>query len=164
MTEPSTAAPGFDAPGAAKQKNPTAERGSGAPADPAHLGRAAQHLSPDEVRTYAPAMLVAAAAFETGEEVQHLLAGRLLGHSGVVIETDRRILAVNGRGWNPDLAALAVGPDLRVTSWLRNDWAAVELDDGVQRLVIDQITDPASVTIFAAAIRGRTSDSPLDPR
>lgn len=99
------------------------------------------------------ALLVAAAAMDSGEHAYGLLAGRFLGHPGVAVLTDRRLLAVNARPWSPNLAALPLAAGLTSETWSVSGMLVLRFNYGRTAIVIDGISDGEGSRQFAAAVR-----------
>ncbi len=98
-------------------------------------------------------LLMAAATMEPGERLFGILAGRFLGHIGVALLTNRRVLASNARSWKPSLAAIALHSHLTVETWQVDGTLTLRFSDGDQTIVVDGISDHEGGREFAAAVR-----------
>lgn len=121
--------------------------------DPHGFSPLVAHLDPAVLAPRHGALLVAAAAMDSGEHAYGLLAGRYLGHEGVALLTDRRLLAVNARRWSPNLAALPLTPGLTSETWSVEGMLVLRFSCGSTSIVIDGITDGEGSRRFAAAVR-----------
>lgn len=134
---------------------PTAEAPSGSDADPHGFEAALARVGPMARRNARAAVVVAAALLAPDEQVDAVVLGRVYGHSGVVVLTDRRLLVVNDRAWKPDLAELDVAVPLEVAGWQDDRAASLTFTVGDFSLVVDTIRDRDSARELAGKVRDR---------
>jgi hypothetical protein len=136
------------APGGA---NPFGERwaasdpGTAAPSGPPPitdehgLAAAVARLHPlDAERASVPFTVVGALLLD-GEVVFAAVAGQMLGHPAAVVLTDRRVLVVNGRRWQPIIDEFELGDDLVVRGRHDRDVAALTFVDARRMSTVDGI-------------------------
>lgn len=124
--------------------------------DPALLGLAAGRLSP-WVRSGARAALaVAGASLDVGERVEMVVAGRFAGAVGAAVLTDRGLLVVNDREWQPVVERLPVDGDLVPQGWDAGPTAALAFTHGERQLVLDEIFDQPLARELYERVRLRT--------
>jgi hypothetical protein len=125
------------------------------PPDPNGLGLAFERLGSPARKVAKVAVVVAGAVLDDGEAVEAVVAGRIDGHGGVLVLTDRRLLLVDERPWRPLVERLAVDAGLQVQGWQDDRTASLTLLAGGRQLVIDQITDRPLAVEMAQRIRYR---------
>ena len=86
------------------------------------------------------------------------MKGRFLGRDGVCLLTSDRLLFVNDNEWQPDVAEVALTPDLGVQGWAEERWAAIIFTSGDEQVVIDRISEKPSAQALAEAVRARIAD------
>lgn len=87
--------------------------------------------------------------------VEIAVGGRFLGHDGVAILTDRRLLLANGRSWDPEIVSIEALSTLGVEGWVERRAATLRLTDGADVHVIDRINDTGVAESLASALRAR---------
>ncbi|MBS1848950.1 MAG: zinc-ribbon domain-containing protein [Actinobacteria bacterium] len=128
------------------------------PADPhdfaAHLARMS-----DATRPHAEApLLVASSLVEPDETVLVVVPGLIGDIVGVAMVTDRRVLLVNGRRWNPVVEAFPIDVSLSVEGW--QDEQTAMLTFIADRLVrITAIVDKPLAFEVARVVRERVAAS-----
>lgn len=133
---------------------PTAESGPGT-TDAHGIGAAAQALSGAARRAGHAAFLVLSGALDEGETVVTLTACRFQGANGALALTDRRLIVVNARQWDPDVLPISLEPGLTVQGWQDERQAALVFSRDGRDLVVDQIADLAKAQEIAAGVRSR---------
>ena len=129
--------------------------------DPAGLGAAVARLLGGARRAGHAAFMVIARSLEEGEMVQVVAQCRFRGAPGALALTDRRLLVVNAREWEPDVVPVGLEPGLAVRGWQDERRAALVFIREGHELVVDQISDRAIAQEIAAAVRARaTADLP----
>lgn len=121
--------------------------------DPHGFSPLVDHLDSSVLAPRRGALLVAAAAMDSGEHAYGLLAGRYLGHLGVALLTDKRLLAVNARAWSPNLAALPLTRGLTTETWTVSDALVLRFAYRRVAIVIDGIHDGEGARQFVVAVR-----------
>ncbi|MEZ5165051.1 MAG: hypothetical protein R2695_00675 [Acidimicrobiales bacterium] len=92
---------------------------------------------------------------EPGERVEVVANCRVLGAPGAVGLTDRRLLIVNTREWEPDVLPVVLDPGLEVKGWQDDRHAALLFTRDGHELVIDQIIDRSAAQEIATGVRFR---------
>ncbi|MEM9466173.1 MAG: hypothetical protein AAGA90_12425, partial [Actinomycetota bacterium] len=134
---------------------PDAVSGPGA-TDPHQLGAAVNRLSGSTRKASAAAFAVAAVSLADGEIVQMAIGCRFLGADGAVLLTDRQMMIVNDRSWEPDVVPVALEAGLTVQGWQDDRWAALVFARDGHELVVDRIGDRAIAQELAAEVRRRS--------
>ncbi|MCH7789906.1 MAG: hypothetical protein IH940_10775 [Acidobacteria bacterium] len=150
---PAAAAPAQPPPSPAPEM-PTAELSDG-PADGHNIGLSHAALGMSAKRNGRVALGVLAAILEPAERVEVLSVGRYRGHNGVAALTDRSLIFVNDREWEPNVERLALAADLTVTGWQDERKAALVFESGGVREVIDSIGERETAQRLAEAVRSR---------
>lgn len=133
---------------------PTAEAGPGL-TDSHGIGIAVAQLSGGARRSGHAAFMVLSHALDDGETVVTLVACRFQGAPGALALTDRRLVAVNAREWDPDVLTVPLEPGLTVQGWQDDRRAALVFTVDGREVVADRIPDPALAQQLAVAVRGR---------
>jgi hypothetical protein len=128
---------------------------SATPADPHGIDVAISRIMGGSRRTAKAAALVLAGALAEGEMVEHILAGRFRAHDAVVALTDRRLLLVNARPWEPEVVSIDNVSGIGLEGWVERRAATFRITDGADLHVIDQINDTEIAEGFAATARVR---------
>ncbi len=123
--------------------------------DPAGLGAAVGRLSGGARKAGHAAFMVLARSLEEGEMVSVVAQCRFRGAPGAVALTDRRLLVVNAREWEPDVLPVGFEPGLTVQGWQDERHAALVFSRDGHDLVIDRIGDRALAQEVAAGVRAR---------
>lgn len=129
---------------------------SGGPADPHGLAATVAGWPSPQRAACEGALLIALARLLPGEHVEQVLPGRVHGHDGVVVRTDRAVIVVNGRRWAPDLRRLAHDPTLVVNGWEERGRATLSFENHEGAAAIGAIADVAGAESLAAAVRSAT--------
>ncbi len=124
--------------------------------DTAGLGAAIGQLGNASRKLGKSAFMVLACRLDADEQVELLVQGRFLGAAGVMALTDRRLLIVNAREWNPDVMPVGLEPGLTVKGWQDGGSAALVLARDGHELVIDRIGDLDVVQQMVSQIRSRS--------
>lgn len=90
-----------------------------------------------------------------GEMVQSILAGRFRAQDAVIALTDRRLLMVNARPWDPEVVSVEDVSNVRLEGWVDRRVATFRITDGADMHVIDRINDTEIAEGFAATTRAR---------
>ncbi|NIT97829.1 MAG: hypothetical protein GWM91_21450 [Actinobacteria bacterium] len=134
---------------------PDAASGPGV-TDPFGIGSAVGRLSGGARTKGHAAFMVLACALEPGEGAQLVVQCRYNGAAGAVALTDRRLLVVNAREWEPDVTTVDLEPGLTVKGWQDGNHAALVFEREDDEVVVDRIADSAVAQEIAAAVRGRS--------
>ena len=99
--------------------------------------------------------LLVASVLGPGERVESVVSGRFLGASALVAVTDRRMLVVNDREWEPDIVPVGLEPGLEVEGRQDEHRAALVFRRGAAELVVDEIADTEAAREVAIMVRAR---------
>jgi hypothetical protein len=124
--------------------------------DPHGIGPASSRLGDDAKQAGEHAFGILGVVLREGEHVEALVQGRFNDANGVVALTNQRLLAVNDKGWKPDVVDLPLDPALDVQGWQEGDTATLVLRRPERTVVFDKITDGNLAAELATTIRGRT--------
>ena len=133
---------------------PTAADGPGL-IDPAGLGPAMGRMVSSARKAGRAALAVVSLELQEGEKVQVVAQGRYLGANGILALTDRRLLVVNDREWQPDITTVELSPGLVVKGWQDERRAALVFERHGHQMVVDQIADRDLAQELAKAVRDR---------
>jgi len=133
---------------------PTAEAGPG-PVDRAGLGPAIAQLSAASRRAGQAAFVVLSMVLAEDARVAHLVQCRYLGADGAVAVTDRRMVVVNGRQWQPDVTSVDLVAGLEVQGWQDERTAALVFSKDGHELGIDRIGDRTLAQQLVGEVRSR---------
>jgi hypothetical protein len=156
-------APGYDPSGGHWQYSPApqvppppnGQESHHAPVPDQHgLSAAVGRLRPEEQERAAVPITVCGALLQHDEVVLAAVTGQMLGHSAVVVLTNRRVLVVNGRRWQPIVDVFDVGPNLTVRGRHDRDVAALTFSDDVRLSTVDGIGEVGLAVELAERIRG----------
>jgi len=123
--------------------------------DSAGLGLAVDRLAGSSRKAGKAAFMVLACNLDDGETVQSVVQCRFRGAAGAMALTDRRLLIVNAREWNPDVSPVALEAGLTVQGWQDGGTAAIVLGRDGHEIVIDRIGDLDVVQEIVGQIRSR---------
>jgi hypothetical protein len=137
-----------------EQAMPSAEAGPGV-TDPHGLGAAVSRLSGSSRTHGHAAFMVLARALEESEQVSVVTSCRFRGAPAAMALTDRRLLVVNAREWEPDVLPVGLEPGMTVQGWQDERHAALLFSRDGHDLVVDQIADRALAQEIAAGVRAR---------
>jgi hypothetical protein len=90
-----------------------------------------------------------------GERVAVVVQGRFLGHDGVAVLTDQRLIVTNAREWSPEQAVYASFSGMIVQGWRDGNSATLSVEQGGRVAVLDQIRDQGLAQELATALRSR---------
>lgn len=121
--------------------------------DPNGLAAAMARVHPDDAEAAATPICVAAALLRDGEVVRSVVTGQMLGRAAVVVLTDRRVLVVNGRRWQPIVDSFAIGPDLVVRGRHDRHVALLTFSAGSRLSTVDGIGDVGLAVELAERLR-----------
>ena len=133
---------------------PTAADGPGL-IDPAGLGPAVARMVNSARKAGRVALAVVSVELQEGEKVQIVAQGRYLGANGILALTDRRLLVVNDREWQPDITTVELAPGLVVNGWQDERRAALVFERDGHQMVVDQIADRDLAQELAKGVRDR---------
>ena len=119
------------------------------------LGAAIGRLANSSRKTGKAAFMVLAVSLEEGETVEVAAQCRFRGADGAMALTDRRLLVVNAREWNPDITPVGLEPGLTVQGWQDGGSAALVFSRDGHDLIVDQIGDLAIAQELAGQVRAR---------
>jgi hypothetical protein len=125
------------------------------PGDPFALGAAAQRLDPSAQAAARTALVASAALMVQGERVEAVTQGRIDGVAAVLTLTDRRLLAVNQRDWQPFVTWFNLDPQLDVQAWEDQSGATIVLSAAGRQVTTDGITDKQPAYELVARLRAR---------
>lgn len=104
------------------------------------LAAAIGRLSELEQDAAAVPFSVCATMIEHDEIVLAALAGQMLGQAAAVVMTNRRVLVVNARRWQPIVDVYTLGPDLLVRERHDRDVASLTFSQGERLSTVDAIS------------------------
>ena len=133
---------------------PTAADGPGL-VDSAGVGPAAGRMANSAYKTGRAALSVLSVELQEGERVQIVVQGRYLGANGILALTDRRVLVVNDREWQPDITTVELAAGLVVKGWQDDRRAALVFERDGHQMVVDQIVDRDLAQELAKGVRDR---------
>ena len=133
---------------------PSAESGPGV-TDPHGLGAAVSRLSGSSRKHGWAASMVLARILEDGEQISVVTSCRFRGAPAALALSDRRLLVVNAREWEPDVLPVGLEPGLTVQGWQDERHAALVFTRDGHELVVDQIGDPPMAQEIAVGVRAR---------
>jgi hypothetical protein len=125
------------------------------PGDPFALGGAAQRLDQAAQAAARTSMVVTAAVLVQGERVEAVTQGRLDGVAGVLVLSDRRVLAVNQRDWAPLVTWFNLDATLDVQAWEDHSGATIVLTAQGRQVSLDGIADKQPAYELVARLRAR---------
>lgn len=124
--------------------------------DPHELGMAVARLSNSARKAGRAALAVASVLLEAGELVECVVQGKVNDLDGVAVLTDRRILVLNDRQWQPDQISFAYDAALGVQGIAEGGSATLTLQrDGVMARIV-RIGDVPLAQEAAQRIRARS--------
>ena len=124
--------------------------------DPFGIGSAVGRLSGGARSQGHAAFMVLACSLDPDESAQLVVHCRYNGAAGALALTDRRLLVVNAREWEPDVTTIDLEPGLTVQGWQDGNHAALVFEREGAETVVDRIADGAVAQEIAAAVRGRS--------
>jgi len=133
---------------------PSAESGPGL-TDTHGIGQAVGRLSNGSRKTGKAAFLVLAMVLDADETVEVVAQGRYQGADGAMALTNKRLVIVNSREWNPDVMPVSLEPGLTVRGWQDERTAALVFERDGAELVIDRIGDREVVQDLVGRVRAR---------
>lgn len=136
---------------------PSAEAGSGSPADPHGFGAPFERLGTSARRSSRGACVIAGALLGEGETVEALVAGRVYAHDGAVVLTTHRLLLLNDREFKPEMVEIPLDSNLSVEGWQDDRMASLTFSSGGFTITVDSIRDRDIAQGMARAVRMRTS-------
>lgn len=132
--------------------------GAPGPADPHGLEAHVARIS-DTTRPFVEApLLVAATLLDPEETVAVVVPGLIDEVVGIAIVTDRRVLLVDTRRWNPRVTEVAIEPELRVDGWQDADSAMLTfVSDDTVRIsgIVDKPLAFEAARIVRESVAGR---------
>lgn len=99
--------------------------------------------------------MVLARVLEEDEKIAVVASCRFLGAPAALALSDRRLLVVNAREWEPDIVPVALEPGLTVQGWQDERHAALVFARGGHEIVVDRISDRAMAQEIASGVRAR---------
>ncbi len=133
---------------------PSAEAGPGT-TDSHGLGAAVSQLGGGSRRSGRIAFLVMASTLNPDERVEILGQCRYLGCDGAIAITDRRLLIVNSREWDPDIESIEIGSGLEVQGWQDQRHAALVFTHPGGSVLVDRISELPIAKLLADRVRSR---------
>ena len=113
----------------------------------------AEGLSSATQKRAKAAVVAAALSMDDGEKVQGFICGQYLGHDGVAVLTDRRVLCVNSRTFAPDGDAIALSELTEVKGWIEGNRATLQVSGAGLDLVIGDVREVETAQKFAGDLR-----------
>jgi len=101
------------------------------------------------------AFLVMAAALDDDERVGVLGQCRYLGCDAAIAATDKRLLIVNSREWDPDIESIPFESGLTVQGWQDQRHAALVFTHSGGTAVVDRISEMPIAKQLADWVRSR---------
>lgn len=138
----------------AQRVMPNAESGPGL-TDTFGIGQAVSRLSNGSRNAGKGAFLVLTRTLFDDEVVEVVVQCRYRGADGAMALTNKRLLIVNAREWNPDVTPVALEPGLTVQGWQDERSAALVFERGGAELVVDKISDREVVQDLVGRVRAR---------
>jgi hypothetical protein len=89
------------------------------------------------------------------ERVEYVVQGRFNDANGVLALTDRRLIAVNDKGYKPDVVEIAMDQVLDAQGWQENDTSAVMLRRPERTVLFDLIVDGQGAAELVNQVRAR---------
>jgi hypothetical protein len=133
---------------------PSADSGPGF-TDTFGIGQAVGRLSNGSRKTGKGAFLVLAGTLTDDESVEVIVQCRFQGADGAMALTNKRLLIVNAREWNPDITPVDLEPGLTVQGWQDERTAALVFERDGAELVVDKIGDRELVQDLVSRVRAR---------
>ena len=133
---------------------PNAESGTGR-IDTSGIGQAVSRLSNGSRNAGKGAFFVLACTLDDDEIVEVVVQCRYRGADGAMALTNKRLLIVNARQWNPDVTPVALESCLTVQGWQDERSAALVFERGGAELVVDKIGDREVAQDLVGRVRAR---------
>ncbi|MFM7069735.1 MAG: hypothetical protein ACKOYM_09790, partial [Actinomycetes bacterium] len=127
----------------------------GAASDPHGLSALLASQDHDEVEHAVVPLAVCAVLLDDGESVDGVVLGEMLGQPAVIVVTQRRVLAVNGRRWRPVVDEFRFSSAVQVRGRHDAGIAAVTLLDDERLVTIDRISDLDAARHLTDIVRSR---------
>ena len=137
----------------APQAQPAAPLG---PPDPNGYGAAIMRLAGASRKNAKVAIGIANVLLDEGEIVAVAVAGKVLGHAAVAAYTNKRLLIVNDREWQPLVEEMEIKPDLQVQGWQDDRHASLTFQAGDRTIAVEQIRDRQLAQELAQRLRADT--------
>lgn len=109
--------------------------------DPNGFAAVIARVRPDEAERAAVPICVSGALLRVDEVARGSVTGQMLGCPAVVLLTDRRVIVVNGRRWQPIVDTFDLGPELIVRGRHDRHVALLTFSEGSRLSTVDGITD-----------------------
>jgi len=121
--------------------------------DPQGLSAAVARLRPEDADAATVPICAAGVLLDPDEHVRVAVTGQMLGHPAVVVLTDRRVLVVNGRRWQPIVDTFGLGASLVVRGRHDRHVALLTFSEGSRLSTVDAITDVGLAVELTECIR-----------
>lgn len=121
--------------------------------DPQGLSAAVARLRPEDADVATLPICAAGVLLDPDEHVRVAVTGQMLGHPAVVVLTDRRVLVVNGRRWQPIVDTFGLGASLVVRGRHDRHVALLTFSEGSRLSTVDAITDVGLAVELTECIR-----------
>jgi hypothetical protein len=105
--------------------------------------------------TGAHAFGVLGVVLREGERVDCVVQGRFNDANGVLALTSQRLIAVNDKGYKPDVVEIAMDRGLDAQGWQEDDTSAVMMRRPERTVVIDLIADGQVAAELVNQVRAR---------
>jgi hypothetical protein len=146
------------APGAHPEGDPT----DLVAADQHGFAEAVSRLRPEDQQRVRVPLSVCGALLEQGERVIGVVTGQMLGRPAAVAVTQRRVLVVNDRRWQPIVDIYRIGDDLQVRGRHDGHVAALSFADDGHLSMVDGITEVELAVTLAETIRDPHAPDPSE--
>ena len=114
---------------------------------------AVARLRPEDADVATLPICAAGVLLDPDEHVRVAVTGQMLGHPAVVVLTDRRVLVVNGRRWQPMVDTFGLGASLVVRGRHDRHVALLTFSEGSRLSTVDAITDVGLAVELTECIR-----------
>ncbi len=151
---PPPPAPAPSAPPPPAPAMPSAEAGPGL-TDTHGIGAATAQLTGGARRSGRQAFMVMAAVLQPEERVEVLGQCRFMGADAAIALTDKRLLIVNSREWDPDIETIDLAPGLTVQGWQDQRSASLVFTHAGGTSVVDKFSDMAIAKLLTDQVRSR---------
>ena len=132
---------------------PSSDELSGSNPDPHGFTEFARGLSNTTQKRAKAAVVAAAMVLESGEVVRDFVCGQYLGHDGVAVLTDRRLILANNRTFSPEVQTVPASDVTAVKGWVEGKRATLRITANDVEAVLGDIAEVDRAQEFAQALR-----------
>jgi hypothetical protein len=130
-----------------------------APYDPHAIGAAAARLSGSTKKSSRVVLGILSVLLEPGELVECLVGGKVHDLDGLLVLTDRRLLVLNDRPFQPDQLTIPVDQAVSVRGEATGNTATITVQREQSYAQLTRVSDVQLAQEFAQRIRGRAATS-----